>query len=122
MGSKFGLENLNEINNGFTWMKCFTLGCRKVAEAVVFKISNGKTVQKWHALFRVEEKSPLLRKDNMKLPYFLVANWYIGKVIHKYSPHDAMSGDSRRVDNQACIDYASNNYYVGVHKKKDMIW
>ena len=66
-------------------MKCFTLGCRNMAKAGVFKISNGKTVQKWHALFRVEEKSPLLRKYNMKLPYLLVANWYIDKVIHKCS-------------------------------------
>ena len=54
-----------------------------MAKAGIFKISNGKTVQKWYVLFRVEERSPLLRTDKRKLPYFLVANWYIDKVIHK---------------------------------------
>ena len=48
---------LNELNNGFTWMKCFTQGCHKVAKCGILKISNGKMVQKCNALFRVEEIS-----------------------------------------------------------------
>ena len=51
---KIRLENLNEVNNCFTWMKCFTQGCHKMVRAGIFKISNGKTVGKWNALFRVE--------------------------------------------------------------------
>ena len=54
-----------------------------MAKSGIFKISHGKTVRKWNALFRVE-KNPLLRKDKRQLPYFPVANWYIDKAIHKY--------------------------------------
>ena len=75
-------DNLNEVKNGFTWMKCFTQGCHKMAKAGILKIINGKTVQKCHALFRVE-KIPLLIKEKRQLPYFLVANWGIAKAIHK---------------------------------------
>ena len=50
---KINLENLNEVNNGFTWMKCFTQGFHKMAKDIV---------QKWHALFRVEYCFSLLRK------------------------------------------------------------
>ena len=45
------LENLNEVNNGFTWMKCFTQGCNNISKAGIFKITNGKTVQKCYTLF-----------------------------------------------------------------------
>ena len=77
------LENLNEVKNSFTWMKCFTQGCHNVAKASIFKISHGKTVQKWHALFRVEENFPPLRKDKRQVPYFLVGNWGVAKAIYK---------------------------------------
>ena len=30
---KIHQENLNEVNNGFTWMKCFTQGCHKMSKA-----------------------------------------------------------------------------------------
>ena len=43
-------ENLNEVKNGFTWMKCFTQGCHKMAKSGIFKIINGKTVQKMSCL------------------------------------------------------------------------
>ena len=56
------LDNLNEVNNGFTWMKGFTQGLHKMAKPGIFKTSNGKTVRKWNALFRVEEHFTLLRK------------------------------------------------------------
>ena len=54
---KIRLENLNEANNGFTWIKCFTQVFYKMAKSGIKKIINGKTVQKSHTLFRVEEKS-----------------------------------------------------------------
>ena len=41
---KIRLENLNEVNNGFTWMKCFTQGCHNMEKSGTFKISNDKTV------------------------------------------------------------------------------
>ena len=163
---KIGLENLNEVNNDFTWIKCFTLGCRKMAKAGVLIISNGNTVQKWHALFRVEEKYHLLRKYMMKLPYLLVANWYIDKVIHKcgqesigtiirHMTHMYIHGTlipkmleviftgttkAKLLENYGLMtlfqetvgewliklvfkyNYASNNYYVVIHEKKDTIW
>ena len=59
---KICLENLNEINNVFTWMKCFTQGCHNMAKVFIFLMSNDKTVYKWHALFRVEDCFPLLIK------------------------------------------------------------
>ena len=31
------LDNLNEVNNGFTWMKCFTQGCHNMAKACILK-------------------------------------------------------------------------------------
>ena len=137
-----------------------------MAKAGVFKISTGNTVQKWYVFFRVEEKSPLLRKDKRKIPYFLVANWYIEKVIQKCSQEcirtllqDMMhmythgtlipkmleviftgTTKAKLLENYGLMtlfqetvgewliklvfkyDYAANNYYVGVHKKKDMIW
>ena len=43
---KIRLDNLNEVNNGFTWMKFFTQGCHKMAKAVIIKIIDGKMVQK----------------------------------------------------------------------------
>ena len=43
---KIHLEILNEVNNGFTWMKCFTQGFHNISKAGIFKISNGNTVQK----------------------------------------------------------------------------
>ena len=42
---KIFLENLNEVNNGFTWMKCFTQGYHKMAKSGGFKIIIGKTVK-----------------------------------------------------------------------------
>ena len=41
---KIRLENLNEVKNGFTWIKCFTQGCHNMSKVVIFKIINGKTV------------------------------------------------------------------------------
>ena len=34
---KIRLENLNEGNNGYTWMKCCTQGCHKMTEAGILK-------------------------------------------------------------------------------------
>ena len=34
---KIRLDNLSEVNNGFTWMKCFTEVCRRMAIAVIIK-------------------------------------------------------------------------------------
>ena len=51
---KIRQKNLNEGNNGFTWMGIFIQRCHKMAKAGIFKTINSKTVQKWHALFRVE--------------------------------------------------------------------
>ena len=34
---KIHLENLNKVNNGFTWMKCFAQGCHKMAKAGILK-------------------------------------------------------------------------------------
>ena len=48
------LDNLNEVNNVFTWMQHFTQGFHKMAKAGIFKISNDKTVRKWHVLFKVK--------------------------------------------------------------------
>ena len=47
---KIRLENLNEVNNGFTWMKCFSQGCHNMAKSGILKIINGKTVQKMSCL------------------------------------------------------------------------
>ena len=102
----------------------------------------------------------------MKLPYFLVANWYIDKVIHKcgqesirkllrHMTHMYIHGTlipkklevilngitkDKLLANYGLTtlcqetvgewiiklvfkyDYASNNYYVGVHEKKDTVW
>ena len=55
-----------------------------MSKAGNFKISNGKTVKKWHALFRVEGTNPPLRNEKRKLPHFLVTNWNITKAMHKY--------------------------------------
>ena len=41
-------------------------------------------LQKWYALFIVEDFSSLL-KEKRQLAYLLVANWGIAKAIHKYS-------------------------------------
>ena len=49
------LDNLNEVNNNFTWIKYFTQGCHNMAKAGIINISNSKMVQKRNALFRVEE-------------------------------------------------------------------
>ena len=49
------LDNLNEVNNGFTSMRCFTQECHNMSKAGIFKISNFMTVQKFHALFIVED-------------------------------------------------------------------
>ena len=54
---KIRLDNFHEVNNGFTWMKCFTKGFHKMAKAGIFKTMNDKTVQKWHSLFIVEDFS-----------------------------------------------------------------
>ena len=78
------MDNLNEVNNVFTWMKCCTKGCHKIAEAGTLTISTGETVQKWHALFRVEEYFPLFRKKKRQIPHYVVANWGIAGEIHKY--------------------------------------
>ena len=32
---KICLENLNQLNNGFTWMKYFTQGCHKMSKASI---------------------------------------------------------------------------------------
>ena len=42
---KIRLDNLNEVNNGFIWMKCFTQVCHNMAKAGISKISNGEMVQ-----------------------------------------------------------------------------
>ena len=55
-----------------------------MAKYVIFKMSNGKTVQKLNALFIVEESFTILIKENRKLPYFFVAYWDISKAIHKW--------------------------------------
>ena len=55
-----------------------------MAKAVILKINNGKTVQKLHSLFRVEEKFPLLRKNHIQPPYFSYPIWMLPKSIHKY--------------------------------------
>ena len=68
------LDHLNEVNNGFTWIKCFTQRCNNMAKSGIFKIIDGKKMQKLQALFRVEEHFPLLKKDNRQLPYFLISN------------------------------------------------
>ena len=34
---KIRLDNLNEVNNGFTWMKCFTQGCHNMTKTGIFK-------------------------------------------------------------------------------------
>ena len=75
---------MNEVNNGFTWMECFTQVFHKMTKYGIFKTINGKTVQKWHALFRVEETLSLLRKEKNKLTYFLVSNRNIANAIPKY--------------------------------------
>ena len=31
---KIRLDNLIDVNNGFTWMKCFTQGCHKMTKVV----------------------------------------------------------------------------------------
>ena len=38
------LDNLNELNNVFPWMKYCTQGCHNMAESDILKISNDKTV------------------------------------------------------------------------------
>ena len=80
---KICLGGFNEVNNGFTWNKWFTQGCHKMAKTGVFKMSNFNMVHKWHALFRVEDESPLLINEKRQLPYFFMANWYMSKAIHK---------------------------------------
>ena len=78
---KTRLEYLNEVNNGYTCMKCFTQGCHNMTKSDCFKIFNVKTVHKFHVLFRVEYVFPPLRKDKRQLTYYLVANWDIAKAI-----------------------------------------
>ena len=80
---KTRLEYLNEVKNGYTCMKCFTQGCHNMTKSDCFKIFIVKTVHKFHVLFRVEYFFPPLRKDKIKLIYFLVSNWDIAKAIHK---------------------------------------
>ena len=48
------VDNFNEVNNSFIWMKCCNQGSHKMDGAGIFEIINGETVRKWHALFRVE--------------------------------------------------------------------
>ena len=43
---KIRLDHLNEVNNGFTWIKYCTQGCHKMAEADINKIINGDMVRK----------------------------------------------------------------------------
>ena len=52
---KIRLGCLNDVNNDFTWIKCYTQGCHNMAEADINRIINGDTVWKFHALFIVEE-------------------------------------------------------------------
>ena len=50
---KISLDKYNEVNNGFTFMKSFAQIFHKMDKSDIFEISNGKTVQKCHALFRL---------------------------------------------------------------------
>ena len=34
---KIRLYHLNEVDNGFTWMRCFTQECHNMAKAGIFK-------------------------------------------------------------------------------------
>ena len=65
-------------------MKCCTKGCHKMVESVILKISNGETLQKWHALFRVKWNVPLFRKYKRQWPYFLVSSWDITKAMQNH--------------------------------------
>ena len=53
MGSKTNLDNLNEINDDFSWMEFCTKTCHKMAKYVIHKITNGETVQKWYAKIKI---------------------------------------------------------------------
>ena len=59
---KICLNSLNYANNVCTWMKYFTQGCHNMAKAGINLLISGKTVQQWHAFFRVEDDFILLRK------------------------------------------------------------
>ena len=53
-----------------------------MAKYSLFKISTGTMVRKWHALFRVELKDPILRKYKRQISYFLVNHWDMPKAVH----------------------------------------
>ena len=53
MGSQKNLENLNEVNDDFAWMECFTKTCHKTDKYGIHKITNGEIVQKWNAKIKI---------------------------------------------------------------------
>ena len=55
-----------------------------MASVDIVKISNSETILKWHAMFRIHEWFPLLRKDKYQIPYFLQANLDIKDFTKKY--------------------------------------
>ena len=78
---KICLDNLNEVNNGFTWIKRLTHGCHKMAKAGISKIINDKTVPKLYALFRLEGKILFSERRRGNHQIYL---WPIGIFTGKY--------------------------------------
>ena len=55
-----------------------------MASVGIVKITNSETIRKWHALFRIQEQFPILRKEKYQLPYLLQANYNMSEAIKKY--------------------------------------
>ena len=60
-----------------------------MASVGIVKITNGETIHKWHALFRIHELFPLLRKEKGQIPYLLQANFYIAEAIKNYGSQES---------------------------------
>ena len=57
------IDNEEKAESACTWGGCCTMACKIMASVGIVKIINSETVCKWHALFRIQEKFPPLRKE-----------------------------------------------------------
>ena len=63
---------------------CCIKSCKIMASVGMDKITNSEILRKFHALFRIQEQFPLLRKEKYHLPYFLQDNSDIAEAIKMY--------------------------------------
>lgn len=83
----YRLENKNSVNNGTCKWKehCCQYAINKLSDAAMGKIKSPDTVARWHAVFRVLNKFPLMKKEQNHLPHFLAANDDIKEAIQTHA-------------------------------------